>query len=223
MPPQVIAVNYLRWDVIYRGPEDDWGAQDVEDPTSASLTCTPWNAVTEWYLGELAQRRCGTRLCVGQSDVTGKERLGHRDRRQLRQDLAPALCRSKSRHSSFRFTTLRYPRSSSVRMDPSSSPGRSLGGSDHRDSGSEIESCAGRRVHREIWSIKAARWSMSHMFSARSMTRVANWCGWRIGYVDRALLPQTPVSLTIAIPPDIARQVSTVRAVTSTYSSAVSR
>ena len=32
VPPQVIPVNYLRWDVIYRGAEDDWGAQDVESP-----------------------------------------------------------------------------------------------------------------------------------------------------------------------------------------------
>jgi hypothetical protein len=32
VPPQVIPVTYLRWDVIYRGPEDDWGAQDVEAP-----------------------------------------------------------------------------------------------------------------------------------------------------------------------------------------------
>ena len=32
VPPQVIPVNYLRWDVIYRGPEDDWGSQDVEAP-----------------------------------------------------------------------------------------------------------------------------------------------------------------------------------------------
>ena len=32
MPPQVIAVNYLRWDVIYRGAGDDWGMQDVEAP-----------------------------------------------------------------------------------------------------------------------------------------------------------------------------------------------
>jgi hypothetical protein len=24
VPPQVIPVNYLRWDVIYRGAEDDW-------------------------------------------------------------------------------------------------------------------------------------------------------------------------------------------------------
>ena len=32
LPPQVIPVNYLRWDVIYRGAGDDWGAQDVEAP-----------------------------------------------------------------------------------------------------------------------------------------------------------------------------------------------
>src|SRR5580698_300045 len=29
LPPQVFPVNYLRWDVIYRGPGDDWGSQDV--------------------------------------------------------------------------------------------------------------------------------------------------------------------------------------------------
>lgn len=32
VPPQVIPVNYLRWDVIRRGAEDDWGAQNVEGP-----------------------------------------------------------------------------------------------------------------------------------------------------------------------------------------------
>ena len=38
-------------------------------------------------------------------------------------------------------------------------------------------------------------------------------------YVNRALLPQTPVPFTISIPPDIAGQVSSVRAVVATYSS----
>jgi hypothetical protein len=32
VPPQVIPVNFLRWDVIWRGSEDDWGAQNVEGP-----------------------------------------------------------------------------------------------------------------------------------------------------------------------------------------------
>jgi len=32
VPPQVIPVNYLRWDIITRGSDDDWGAQNVEAP-----------------------------------------------------------------------------------------------------------------------------------------------------------------------------------------------
>ncbi len=32
VPPQVVPVNYLRWDVIYRGPKDDWGTQNVDSP-----------------------------------------------------------------------------------------------------------------------------------------------------------------------------------------------
>ena len=30
--PQVIPVNYLRWDIINRGAEDDWGVQNVDSP-----------------------------------------------------------------------------------------------------------------------------------------------------------------------------------------------
>lgn len=32
LPPQVVPVNYLRWDIIRRGAEDDWGAQNAESP-----------------------------------------------------------------------------------------------------------------------------------------------------------------------------------------------
>jgi hypothetical protein len=32
LPPQVIPVNYLRWDVISRGASDDWGVQNVDSP-----------------------------------------------------------------------------------------------------------------------------------------------------------------------------------------------
>jgi hypothetical protein len=37
-------------------------------------------------------------------------------------------------------------------------------------------------------------------------------------YIDRALLPQTPVPFNIHIPEDLARQISTERTVTATYS-----
>jgi hypothetical protein len=32
LPPQVIAVNYLRWDVIGRGAGDEWGVQNADTP-----------------------------------------------------------------------------------------------------------------------------------------------------------------------------------------------
>src|SRR3954452_3592281 len=32
VPPQVIPVNFLRWDIVSRGSDDDWGAQNVDAP-----------------------------------------------------------------------------------------------------------------------------------------------------------------------------------------------
>jgi len=41
VPPQVIPVNYLRWDVIRRSADDDWGAQNVEGPHIRILSMNP--------------------------------------------------------------------------------------------------------------------------------------------------------------------------------------
>jgi hypothetical protein len=38
LPPQVIPVNYLRWDVIHRGADEDWGAQDVAPPNVRAIS-----------------------------------------------------------------------------------------------------------------------------------------------------------------------------------------
>ncbi len=38
VPPQVIPVNYLRWDIVWRGVGDDWGAQNVENPNCRILS-----------------------------------------------------------------------------------------------------------------------------------------------------------------------------------------
>lgn len=41
VPPQVIPVNYLRWDIVWRGAGDDWGAQNVENPNCRILSMNP--------------------------------------------------------------------------------------------------------------------------------------------------------------------------------------
>ena len=44
VPPQVIQENYLRWDIITRGSDDDWGAQNVEAPR---LRIVSMNAIAQ--------------------------------------------------------------------------------------------------------------------------------------------------------------------------------
>nr|MBA3915002.1 hypothetical protein [Terriglobales bacterium] len=44
LAPQVIPVNYLRWDVINRGAEDDWGVQNVDAP---QVRIVSMNAIQE--------------------------------------------------------------------------------------------------------------------------------------------------------------------------------
>ncbi len=43
VPPQVVPVNYLRWDVIGRNTSQNWGAQDVDSP---KVRITSMNAIS---------------------------------------------------------------------------------------------------------------------------------------------------------------------------------
>ena len=42
VPPQVVSVNYLRWEVIGRNTSQNWGAQDVDSP---KVRITSMNAI----------------------------------------------------------------------------------------------------------------------------------------------------------------------------------
>ena len=42
VPPQVVSVNYLRWDVIGRNTSQNWGAQEVDSP---KVRITSMNAI----------------------------------------------------------------------------------------------------------------------------------------------------------------------------------
>ena len=43
VPPQVVSVNYLSWDVIGRNTSQNWGAQDVDSP---KVRITSMNAIS---------------------------------------------------------------------------------------------------------------------------------------------------------------------------------
>jgi hypothetical protein len=48
VPPQVIPVNYLRWDVIYRGPEMTGELRMWKRLMCALWICTLWSGLKAW-------------------------------------------------------------------------------------------------------------------------------------------------------------------------------
>jgi hypothetical protein len=55
--PQVISQDYLRWDVIFRGPGDDWATQNVDSPHVSIIDMHPvQRAEGVVILGELLNR-----------------------------------------------------------------------------------------------------------------------------------------------------------------------
>ena len=120
VPPQVIPVNYLRWDVIYRGPEDDWGAQDVESPHVRIVDMHPVERSDGVViLGELLNED------VVPAYVSVKATLQAKNGSAIATEdsfdkISHLLLPNKSPHFSSRFQMSLCPMSDSVHMDPSS-------------------------------------------------------------------------------------------------------
>ena len=84
LPPQVIPVNYLRWDVIYRGAEDDWGAQDVESPHVRIVAMHPVDrGGGTIILGELLNEDVVPAFVTVKATLLAKDGSASRYRRQF--------------------------------------------------------------------------------------------------------------------------------------------
>jgi hypothetical protein len=219
VPPQVIAVNYLRWDVIYRGPEDDWGAQDVEAPHVRIVDMHPverGDGVV--IMGELLNEDVvpayvavkATLLAKDGSPIATEDSFDKISHLLLPKQVTPFL---------ISFNNIVLSQVSSVRMDPASSLVAASADPiieirDQKLNPSPDASLTGKLVDQSGQVVNVAHVLGTFYDKGGQLVWVADQ------YLDRALLPQTPVPFTIPIPPDIASKVSTVRAVTSTYSSA---
>jgi hypothetical protein len=219
VPPQVFAVNYLRWDVIYRGPEDDWGAQDVEAPHVRIVDMHPverGDGVV--ILGELLNEDVvpayvsvkATLLAKNGTTIATEDSFDKISHLLLPKQVTPFL---------ISFHNIALSDVGSVRMDPSASLVAASADPiieirDQRLNPAPDASFTGQLVDQSGQVVNVAHVLGTFYDKSGQLVWVAD------RYVDRALLPQTPVSFIIPLPPDIARQVSTARAVSATYSSA---
>jgi len=218
VPPQVLAVNYLRWDVVYRGPEDDWGAQDVESPHVRIVDMHPTDRGGAVVLvGELLNEDVvpafvtvkATLLSKNGSAIATEDAFDKMSHVLLPKQVTP-----------FRidFQNVRLAEVDNIRMNPSSSliaasadPVVEI--EDQKLNGLPDSSLTGKLVNQSGQVVNIAHVLATFYDNNGQPVWVAD------GYADRALLPQIPVPFTTSLPADLSGRVSRYRVVASTYSS----
>jgi len=218
VPPQVISVNYLRWDVIYRGAEDDWGAQDVESPHVRIVDMHPVERAGEVIvLGELLNEDVvpafvtvkATLLAKNGSALATEDSFDKISHILLPRQVTPFL---------IEFHQMALSQVDSIRMQPSSSliaasadPVIEI--QDQRLNPGPKPMLTGNLLNQSGQVVNVVHVLGTFYDNSGQLVWVSD------GYVDRALLPETLTSFSVSLPPDIASKVKSERAVATTYSS----
>ncbi len=217
VPPQVIAVNYLRWDVIYRGPGDDWGSQDVEAPHVRIIDMHPVQRATGVVvLGELLNED------VVPAHVSVRATLQSKDGLSIASEdsfdkISPILLPKQVTPFLIDFPNVTLSDVGSIHMDPiaglvSASADPVIEVQNQLLSPAPDSYLTGNLVNQSGQIVNVAHILGTFYDKTGQVVWIADQ------YADRALLPQTPVPFRIHIPEDIARNVSSERTVTATYS-----
>ena len=217
LPPQVIPVNYLRWDVIYRGPGDDWGVQDVEAPHVRIVDMHPVDRAEGMViLGELLNEDVvpayvsvsATLLDKSKKAIATEGSFDKISHLLLPKQVTPFL---------ITFPNVSLSQVGSIRLDPSSTlipasadPVIEIG--DEQLHPIPDASLTGQLINQSGQIVNVAHVLGTFYDKSGNVVWVADQ------YVNQALLPQTPVPFQIRIPEDLAKNVNTQRTVVATFS-----
>ncbi|MGA9814563.1 MAG: hypothetical protein WBQ64_17390 [Terriglobales bacterium] len=217
IPPQVIPVNYLRWDVIYRGAEDDWGAQDVESPHVRIVAMHPVDrGGGTIILGELLNED------VVPAFVTVKATLLAKDGSALAtedsfENISHVLLPKQVTPFRIDFRNVRLSQVDNVHIEPSStlvaaSADPVIGIESQKLNPSPTPSLSGQLVNQSGQVVNITHVLGTFYDNRGQIIWVAD------EFANRALLPQTPVAFSLPYPADLADKINNYRVVTSTFS-----
>jgi hypothetical protein len=218
VPPQVIQENYLRWDVITRGASDDWGAQNVEAPR---VRIVSMNAIPDKnntiIVGEIENEdtvpgfvSVGATLVGNNGEVLGEEtsfdKISHT---LLPKEISP-----------FRidFPNVKLSTIKSVRMQPNSmlvpaSADPTIGVLHQRV---ETDSRGRHVLKGELVEQSGEIVNIPHVL-ATYYDNAGKVIWVSDGYVDQALLPQTPVPFAVDLNDAAAAKVHNYRVTVNEY------
>jgi hypothetical protein len=224
LPPQVIPVNYLRWDVINRGASDDWGVQNVDSP---QVRIVSMNAIQRpdrvVILGEIVNEdTVPAYVNVGATllDPSGKEIAQESSFDKISHTLLPRQV------SPYRidFPDMRLDKIKSVRMDAKAMLVQASADPVIEVNQQKIETDpVGKKVLTgQLVDESGQIVNIPHVIAAYyDNNGKVIWVS--DGYVDQELLPQIPVNFAVDLPDDIASKVQSYHVVVNYYNNSSNR
>lgn len=217
LPPQVIPVNYLRWDVIYPGQGDDWGVQSVEAPHVRIIDMHPvQRAEGVVILGELLNEDVvpayvsvnATLLNARQQAIASEGSFDKISHILLPKQVTPFF---------INFPDAQLSDVKSIRMTPFStlvpaSADPVIAIDDEHLNPVPDPSLTGQLINQSGQVVNVAHVLGTFYDKSGQVVWVADQ------YLDRALVPQTPAPFNIHIPEDLAKNISSERTVVASYS-----
>ncbi len=216
VPPQVIPVNYLRWDVIYRGAGDDWGAQDVEAPHVRIIDMHPVErADGVVILGELLNEDVvpayvsvnATLLSKRQAPIATEGSFDKISHLLLPKQVTPFF---------ILFPDTSLADVGSVRMTPFSTLVPASADPVIAVDSENLNPAPDASLTGQLINQSGRPVSVAHVLGTfYNKSGQVVWVGDQ--YVPHALLPGSPVPFNIHIPQDLAKNVSSQRTVVASY------
>jgi hypothetical protein len=221
LPPQVIPVNYLRWDVISRGSGDDWGVQNVDSPQVRILSMNAIQRPDSVVLvGEVVNEDS-----VPAYVNIGATLLGPNDKELAQESsfdkIAHTLLPKQVSPYRIDFPDMRLEKIKNVRMDAkallvaaSADPVIEV-----NQQKLETDPLGKKVLSGQLTNQSGQIVNIPHVIAAYydSNGKVV-WVS--DGYVAQALLPEVPVPFAVDLPPDVAKNVQTYRVVVNHYDNA---
>jgi hypothetical protein len=219
VPPQVLSVNYLNWDVIGRNTSQAWGAQDVESPkvriTSMNAISRPGRVV---IVGEIENE--DTIPAYVNVNATLLKADGSPIDEEGSFDLISHVLLPKQ-ISPYRvdFPGIRMDAVKSVLMDArallvpaSADPVIAVSDQALGKDGLNRNILKGQLVNESGRPVNIAQVLAAYYDNTGKVIWVSD------GYVDQALMPQVPVPFAVDIPDDIAGRLKTYRVIVNHFS-----
>jgi hypothetical protein len=216
VPPQVIPVNYLRWDVIYRGAGDDWGSQDVEAPHVRIVDMHPLGrAEGVVVMGELLNEDVVPAFVSVKATLvtkTGETLDSEGSFDMISHTLLPKQVTPFIIH----FPGTDLSKISTINMEPTSVLVAASADPVVEIENQRYQEGSGAAVTGQLTNQSGHTVNVSHVLTTfYDANGQVVWVGGQ--YIDRALQPQTPVDFRVPVPQDLAGKVRSERTVVSTY------